>query len=77
MLWIISLMVFLLYMLVFSPAILVVDILIIRRIIKRGGWKKYKIVFFLIPGVLLMSVFVIGMTSAIIMLFGFLCDHSG
>ncbi|MBS9434151.1 hypothetical protein EAE92_16685 [Photorhabdus hainanensis] len=70
-------MVFLLYMLVFSPAILVVDILIIRRIIKRGGWKKYKIVFFLIPGVLLMSVFVIGMTSAIIMLFGFLCDHSG
>ncbi len=33
---------FFLYMLVFSPAILVIDILIIRRIIKRGGWKKYK-----------------------------------
>ncbi len=70
-------MIFLIHMLLLSPVILIVDILIICRIVKRGGWKKYKIVCFLIPGVLLMSVLVIGMTSAIIMLFGFLCDHSG
>ncbi len=75
MLWIISLMVFFLYMLVFSPAILVIDILIIRRIIKRGGWKKYKIVFFLIPGVLLMSILIAGVGFFTNVLFVDLCDY--
>ncbi|AWK42919.1 hypothetical protein CKY12_20960 [Photorhabdus sp. S12-55] len=77
MLWFIFPVFFLIHMLFLSPVILFVDILIICRIVKRGGWKKYKIVFFLIPGVLLMSVLVIGVTSAVIMLFGFLCDHFG
>ncbi|KMW72322.1 hypothetical protein TI10_15260 [Photorhabdus luminescens subsp. luminescens] len=75
MLWILLLITFFLYLLMFSPAILVIDILIIRRIIKRGGWGKYKIVFFLIPGVLLMSILIAGVGFFTNMLFVYLYDH--
>ncbi|OWO84711.1 hypothetical protein B5C26_02675 [Photorhabdus luminescens] len=75
MLWFLSLMVFLLYILMFSPAILVIDILIIRRIIKRGGWGKCKIVFFLIPGVLLMSILIAGVGFFTNVLLAYLYDH--
>ncbi len=44
MLWYILPMIFLTYMLLLSPAILIVDILIICRIAKGVVWKKYKIV---------------------------------
>ncbi|MBS9423118.1 hypothetical protein EAE90_05170 [Photorhabdus caribbeanensis] len=74
--WLLLLMGFFIYLLIFGPAILVVDIFIIRRIIKNGGWGKYKIVFFLIPGVLLMSILIAGVGFFTNMSLLYLCDHS-